>query len=59
MNINNFEEYIDKTILKRGYDYYNDGNILDSCNVRDNTYTFEVQGSEDYILISKIIQVMI
>ena len=22
MNINNFEEYIDKRILSRGYDYY-------------------------------------
>lgn len=48
MNINNFKEYIDKAILKRGYDYYTDGNIVDSCNVGDNTYTFEVQGSEYY-----------
>ena len=48
MNINNFKEYVDKTILKRGQDYYTDRNIIDTCNDGDNTYTFEVQGSEDY-----------
>ncbi|AGF57782.1 putative Zn finger protein [Clostridium saccharoperbutylacetonicum] len=54
MNINNFKEYIDKTILKRGYDYYTDGNILNSCNVEDNTYTFEVQGSEYYQVVVQL-----
>jgi len=54
MNINNFKEYIDKTILKRGYDYYTDGNILDTCNEGDNTYTFEVQGSEDYQVVVQL-----
>lgn len=54
MNINNFKEYIDKTILKRGYDYYTDGNILDFCNEEDNTYTFEVQGSEDYQVVVQL-----
>ena len=51
MNINNFKEYVNKTILKRGYDYYTDRNILDTCNDGDNTYTFEVQGSEDYQVV--------
>ena len=54
MNINNFKEYIDKTIFKRGYDYYTDGNILDTCNEGDNTYTFEVQGSEDYQVVVQL-----
>lgn len=54
MNINNFKEYIDKTILRRGYDYYTDGNILDTCNEADNTYTFEVQGSEDYQVVVQL-----
>jgi len=54
MNINNFKEYIDKTILKRGYDYYTDGNILDTCNEGGNTYTFEVQGSEDYQVVVQL-----
>lgn len=30
MNINNFEEYIDKRILSRGYDYYVEGNIIET-----------------------------
>ena len=54
MNINNFKEYVDKTILKRGYDYYTDRNILDTCNDGDNTYTFEVQGSEDYQVVVQL-----
>lgn len=54
MNINNFKKYIDKTILKRGYDYYTDGNILDTCNEGDNTYTFEVQGSEEYQVVVQL-----
>lgn len=54
MNINNFKEYVDKTILKRGYDYYTDGNIVDTCKEGDNTYTFEVQGSEDYQVVVQL-----
>lgn len=54
MNINNFKEYIDTTILKRGHDYYTDGNIIDTYNEGDNTYTFEVQGSEDYQVVVKL-----
>ncbi|WP_243145989.1 SWIM zinc finger family protein [Clostridium chromiireducens] len=54
MNINNFKEYVDKTILKRGYDYYTDGNIVDTYNEGDNTYTFEVQGSEDYKVVVQL-----
>ena len=54
MNINNFKEYVDKTILKRGYDYYTDRNIIDTCNDGDNTYTFEVQGSEDYQVVVQL-----
>ncbi|OOM73782.1 hypothetical protein [Clostridium sp. BL-8] len=54
MNINNFNEYVDKTILKRGYEYYTDGNIVDYCNEGDNTYTFEVQGSEDYQVVVQL-----
>lgn len=51
MNINDFKKYVDKTILKRGYDYYTDGNIVDTFNEGDNTYTFEVEGSEDYQVV--------
>lgn len=54
MNISNFKEYIDKTILKRGYDYYTDGNIIDTYNEGDDTYIFEVEGSEDYQVVVKL-----
>lgn len=48
MNINNFEEYINETILDRGYDYYIEGNIVEACVQGDNEYIFRVQGSEEY-----------
>ncbi|NOW04312.1 SWIM zinc finger family protein [Clostridium beijerinckii] len=51
MNIDNFKDYINKTILERGYDYYIDGNIIDTYMDSDNTYIFEVEGSEDYQVI--------
>lgn len=54
MNINNFEKHINKTILDRGYDYYNEGNIVEIYNQGDNEYIFQVQGSEDYQVTVKI-----
>lgn len=47
MNINNFNEFIDDVILKRGYDYYLDG-VVDVLNVDDGEYLFQVQGSNMY-----------
>lgn len=54
MNINNFEEHINRTILERGYDYYDEGNIVETYNQGDNEYIFQVQGSEEYEVIVKI-----
>ena len=48
MNINNFMQYIDQNILDRGYDYYNNGNIIDVYEDDYNKYIFEIEGSEDY-----------
>ncbi|WP_071458625.1 SWIM zinc finger family protein [Bacillus massilinigeriensis] len=48
MNINNFEKYVSKTILDRGYDYYMAGNVVDTYSEGDNEYFFDVEGSEDY-----------
>ena len=48
MNIKDFQDYIDKKILKRGYDYYIEGDIVDSFEGSDMLYTFEIEGSEDY-----------
>ena len=47
MNINNFEEYIDETIQKRGRKYYKDQNVYDEYEENDNEYKFEVFGSQD------------
>ena len=54
MNINNFESHINKTILDRGYDYNNEGNIIETYNQRDNEYIFQVQGSEGYEVVVQI-----
>jgi len=35
-----FENHINKTILDRGYDYYNEGNIIETYNQGDNEYIF-------------------
>lgn len=54
MNINNFENHVDKTILNRGYDYYINDNIVEVYKRRDNEYVFQIQGSDDYEVIVKI-----
>lgn len=54
MNINNFEKYIDKRVLDRGYDYYNDGNIVKVYKQLENEYVFDVVGNEDYEVLVKI-----
>lgn len=54
LNINNFENHINKTILDRGYDYYIGGNIVEAYDHGDNVYIFQVQGREDYEVVVKI-----
>lgn len=54
MNLTNFKNFIDKTILNRGYDYYLEGNVLESHELGDNEYRFYVQGSDDYGVVVKI-----
>ncbi len=54
MNVNNFENHINKTILDRGYIYYMDGNILETTKQGDNEYIFLVEGSEDYQVVINI-----
>lgn len=48
MNINNFQKYINQTILGRGYDYYMDGRVDEEYVRKGNTYIFLVEGSEMY-----------
>ena len=48
MNINNFQKYINQTILGRGYDYYMRGYVDEEYVRKGNTYIFLVEGSEVY-----------
>lgn len=48
MTIRDFEESIDRVILGRGYEYYEDDHINDMYQEADGTYIFEVEGTEDY-----------
>ncbi|MCH3964468.1 MAG: hypothetical protein LKE46_09325 [Clostridium sp.] len=54
MNVNDFEEHVDKTILDRGYDYYNDGNIVEFYKKGNSEYVFFIEGSEKYRVDIKI-----
>ncbi|WP_294392623.1 hypothetical protein [uncultured Clostridium sp.] len=54
MNINNFEEHINSTILERGYDYYINNKIVEFTCEDDNTYLLEVDGTEEYQVVIKL-----
>ncbi len=47
MNLEDFEDYIDGKILKRGKKYFESGNIL-SCKNIDNTWNAKISGTETY-----------
>ena len=49
MNLNNFEQSIDKVILGRGSDYYQSGRV-ESLEFEDGKWLAEVSGSEDYFV---------
>lgn len=48
MNIRNLESEIDRTILAKGYDYYENGNILEVSREGKHGYLFQLEGSEVY-----------
>ncbi|MBK5263559.1 MAG: hypothetical protein JJE17_13500, partial [Peptostreptococcaceae bacterium] len=48
MNLNNFENYIDKKILARGNDYYENDYVVSVEEIDDNVYEAEVEGTELY-----------
>lgn len=54
MNINNFERYIDKIILDRGYSYYIEGNVIEAYEQGKNEYIFQIEGSDDYEVLVEI-----
>ena len=48
MNLNNFENHIDKKIFARGYDYYENDYVTSVEKIDDNEYEAEVEGTELY-----------
>lgn len=48
LRLNNFKTQIPETILKRGYDYYRKGHILELNYDTEGVWTAEVSGSELY-----------
>lgn len=48
MNLNDFENYIEKKIIERGRDYYINGYVLSLEEVDENVYEAEVEGTELY-----------
>jgi len=54
MNINHFENYINKTILDRGYHYYIEGNVVEVYEQGENDYIFHIEGSDDYEVLVRM-----
>lgn len=48
MNIYDFENSIDRTIVERGYDYYLEGHVLEAYVQGENEYFFFIEGTSDY-----------
>ncbi|MEO1816090.1 MAG: SWIM zinc finger family protein [Acetobacterium sp.] len=53
MKLNDFENYIDETILDRGYDYYDEGRISKVIKQGDRDYLFIIAGTELYQVFVK------
>lgn len=54
MNIHTFENQFNKTILKRGYNYYQDGHVEDVVQINDQNWQAEVYGTHTYIVDVRI-----
>lgn len=54
MNIHNFDHYVNKTILDRGYSYFIEGNVVEGYEQGKNEYIFHIEGSEDYEVVVEI-----
>lgn len=52
--LNQFEQYIDETILKRGLSYFKSGYVNEPEEITPGVYEAIVQGSEDYTVELKI-----
>ncbi len=54
VNIQDFEDSIDKIILGRGFDYYQDGHILELYQEQQGSYVLEVEGKADYQVVVQL-----
>ena len=54
--LNQFEQYIDETILKRGLAYFKDGSVNEPEEISPGCYEAIVGGSEDYLVQLKIVK---
>ena len=52
--INQFEQYIDETILKRGLSYFKKGYVSEPEEITAGVYEAIVAGTEDYTVELKI-----
>lgn len=52
--LNQFEQYIDETILKRGLSYFKNGNVSEPEEISPGVFEAIVAGSEDYTVELKI-----
>ena len=50
MNMNMFEKQFNKIILKRGYDYYINGYVVDLTQIDDTNWQAEVEGTQMYVV---------
>jgi hypothetical protein len=48
--VNEFEEYIEEKILRRGLSYFKNGNVNDVEEITPGVYEAVVNGSEDYLV---------
>lgn len=54
MNLNDFENKIDSTILNRGYDYFLNQAVVDLEEVAIDTWVSLVEGTDDYAVMIKL-----
>ena len=55
MNLQNFEQHIDSTIVDRGHAYYMDG-LVTAVGLQDDEYCFQVVGSDEYEVLVTLVE---
>ena len=58
LSLSNFEQQIDGTILKRGFDYFKKGYVTEVEDLGGGDFEATVEGSEIYTVHSNIIYVV-